>query len=84
MRKPILRRSFNGGEISPTLYVREDVDKVMQGCRVLKNFMVHPHGAAVRRNGFLRWADITDTLFPPETEETGTETETETNTESEG
>ena len=75
MRKPILRRGFNGGEISPTLYLREDVDKVMQGCRVLKNFLVHPHGAVARRNGFLRWADVTDKVLTNKTE-TNTETET--------
>lgn len=62
MNKTILKRSFNGGEISPTLWRREDVKTVQTGCRVLKNFLVHPHGAAVRRCGFVRWADVTDKL----------------------
>ncbi len=82
MRKPILRRSFNGGEVAPTVWQREDVKAVQTGCRVMKNFMVHPHGAAVRRRGFVRWADVTSNVLVTKTE-TDTETETETNTETE-
>lgn len=61
MAKPIVRRSFNNGEIAPTLWFREDVEKVRgASCRVLKNFVVHPHGAAERRRGFVRWADVSE------------------------
>jgi len=57
--KPLLKRSFNAGEVSPTLWRRTDVERVQVGCRTLKNFFVHPHGAAVRRPGFVRWSEIT-------------------------
>lgn len=58
MEKPILRRSFNQGEVAPTMYYREDVQKLSAACRTMKNFLVHPHGAAVRRTGFERWTEI--------------------------
>lgn len=54
----IVKRSFNSGEISPTLWQREDVEKTNSGCRLLKNFMVHVHGAVYRRPGIRRWAVI--------------------------
>lgn len=58
---PIVKRSFNGGEVSPTLWQRTDVDKVQSGCRLLKNFLVHAHGAVYRRPGIRRWAVISTT-----------------------
>lgn len=47
----IVKRSFNSGEISPTLWQRTDVDKTATGCRLLKNFLVHAHGSVHRRPG---------------------------------
>lgn len=58
MRKPILKRSFNGGEIAPSLWVREDVASVHKSCRELRNFLIHPHGAIKRRPGFVRWKEV--------------------------
>lgn len=58
MKKPILKRSFNGGEIAPSLWVREDVEQVSKSCRELKNFLIHPHGAIRRRPGFVRWKEL--------------------------
>jgi len=60
MDKPLLRRAFNAGELAPSMWYREDVDKASLGCREMRNFLVHPHGAAVRRPGFVRWLDVTD------------------------
>ena len=58
MNKPVLKRSFNGGEIAPSMWVREDVDATSRSCRVLRNFIIHPHGAIVRRPGFVRWKGL--------------------------
>lgn len=58
MQKTILKRSFNQGEVSPTMWYREDVQKLQAACRTLSNFLVHPHGAAVRRTGFERWCTV--------------------------
>ncbi len=51
MATAIVKRSFNAGEISPTLWQRTDVGKTSSGCRLLKNFLVHAHGAVYRRPG---------------------------------
>lgn len=55
---PIVKRSFNSGEVSPTLWQREEVEKISAGCRLLKNFLVHIHGAIFRRPGIRKWAVI--------------------------
>lgn len=44
--------SFAGGEISPRLGARTDLDKYQVGCKTLRNFIVRPQGPAVRRPGF--------------------------------
>lgn len=43
--------SFNAGELSPKMLGRVDVSQYTKGCRVLKNFLVTPYGAAERRPG---------------------------------
>ncbi|MDD3311301.1 hypothetical protein [Pseudodesulfovibrio sp.] len=43
--------NFTAGEISPRLEGRTDLSKYFNGCRVLENFLVHPHGGAIRRSG---------------------------------
>ncbi|MDR2946433.1 MAG: hypothetical protein LBV79_06785 [Candidatus Adiutrix sp.] len=48
-----LQSSFTGGELSPSLSARVDFNKFGQGCKLLKNFKVQPHGGAVKRPGFL-------------------------------
>nr|WP_287411365.1 hypothetical protein [Pseudodesulfovibrio sp.] len=44
--------NFTAGEISPRLDGRTDISKYFNGCRVLENFQVHPHGGTTRRSGF--------------------------------
>lgn len=44
--------NFTAGEISPRLEGRVDLSKYFNGCRVLENFHVHPHGGITRRSGF--------------------------------
>lgn len=43
--------SFAGGEISPQLYARTDLDKYAQSLRTCLNMIVRPQGAVVRRPG---------------------------------
>lgn len=45
-------RSFAGGEISPELYGRMDLDKYQTGLARCENFIVLPHGPAQNRPGF--------------------------------
>ena len=43
--------SFAGGEMSPLLYYRSDLEKYRTGCRTLRNFTLTPYGSAKRRPG---------------------------------
>lgn len=47
-----LYRSFAGGEVTPELYGRLDLQKFQTGLALAKNFRVLPHGPADRRTGF--------------------------------
>lgn len=44
--------NFTAGEMSPRLEGRTDLSKYFNGCRVLENFHIHPHGGITRRSGF--------------------------------
>jgi hypothetical protein len=43
--------SFSGGEFSPSLYARVDIQKYSTGARKLRNFFVHPYGGISNRPG---------------------------------
>ena len=43
--------SFTGGEWSPALYGRTDLEKYPTAVRLMKNFYPHPHGGASNRSG---------------------------------
>lgn len=47
-----LWRSFAGGEITPELFGRLDLDKFQVGLKQAKNFRILPHGPAQNRAGF--------------------------------
>lgn len=47
-----LLRSFAGGEISPEMYGRIDLDKFQTGLATCRNFITLPHGPARNRQGF--------------------------------
>lgn len=49
--------NFTAGELSPRLGGRTDLSKYYNGCNVLENFLVHPHGGASRRPGTRYVAD---------------------------
>lgn len=43
--------SFTGGEWSPRLHGRVDIDKYQTACEVLQNMVLYPHGGITRRMG---------------------------------
>lgn len=47
----VLQPSFSGGEISPSLGYRTDLQRYSTACKTLKNFIVHPHGGTSNRPG---------------------------------
>lgn len=47
-----LQSDFTAGELSPSLLARVDLAKYSKGGRTMRNFMVQPHGGAVKRPGF--------------------------------
>lgn len=46
--------NFTAGELSPRVLARVDVDRYANGCEILKNMIVLPHGGAKRRAG-MHW-----------------------------
>lgn len=51
MTNKVLLRSFAGGEITPELNGRLDLDKYQTGLTLARNFITLPHGPAARRPG---------------------------------
>ena len=58
---PIL--NLNGGEYSPLIDARSDIEKYGSGCRTLENFIPRIYGAIERRPGtmFIHKAKAYDT-----------------------
>ncbi len=52
--------NFTGGELSPRLDGRNDLNKYSSGCKTLENMIVYPHGSAARRSGTQFVAEIKD------------------------
>lgn len=46
-----IQAAFTGGEVSPSLYPRVDIDKYRTSARTVKNFIIHPHGGVSNRPG---------------------------------
>ncbi len=53
------RLAFNGGEVSPAMALRSDMDVFPRSCTELTNFDVHATGGISRRRGFSFVADAT-------------------------
>lgn len=53
----MIRNSFNGGELSPAITMRSDLDVFRRGCTCLENFDVGQAGGLKRRKGFRKVAD---------------------------
>jgi hypothetical protein len=51
-----IQPSFSGGEYSPSIYPRVDIEKYRTGLKTCRNFYIHPHGGASNRPGTLYMA----------------------------
>jgi len=51
MPLPVLQPSLIGGELSPLLHGRVDLDRYRQALALCENFVVHPHGGVQNRPG---------------------------------
>lgn len=51
MRASSTQFSFAGGELSPRLYGRSDLQKYAAGAELISNFIVRPEGGLMRRHG---------------------------------
>ena len=60
-----IQTNFTAGELSPRLEGRVDVSKYFNGCMVLENMTIHPHGGASRRSGTRYVADVKDMTRKP-------------------
>ena len=50
--------NFTAGELTPLLEARVDLAQYANGCKTLKNFLVHPQGGAYRRGGTEYVSDV--------------------------
>lgn len=50
--------NFTAGELTPLLEARVDLAQYANGCKTLKNFLVHPQGGAYRRGGTQYISDV--------------------------
>lgn len=57
-----IQTNFTGGEWSPRLYGRVDLEKYGDSCRAMLNAVVHPHGGWTRRPGTLMAANTKSNL----------------------
>jgi len=48
----LLQPTFAGGEYSPAIYPRVDIQKYSSGLRRCRNFLIHPEGGASNRPGW--------------------------------
>jgi hypothetical protein len=46
-----IQPSFSGGEVSPSIYARIDIERYKSSLRTCRNFIIHPHGGASNRPG---------------------------------
>lgn len=52
MGTPLIQPTFSGGELSPSLYARVDIERYGNSVKTAKNFIVRPTGGVVNRPGF--------------------------------
>ncbi len=52
MGTPLIQPTFSGGELSPSLYARVDIERYGNSVKTAKNFLVRPTGGLVNRPGF--------------------------------
>ena len=54
------QKSFTGGELSPALYARNDLNKYQTGAKKIKNGIIHQEGAISNRAGLEYIGEIKD------------------------
>lgn len=54
MRTKVIQTNFTGGEISPTLAGRTELEKYYKSCSAAENVVIMPHGGLKRRPGLSR------------------------------
>lgn len=59
-RASIIQTNFTSGELSPRLMARVDIAKYQNGCELLENWLLMPHGGVAKRPGF-RFINATKT-----------------------
>lgn len=52
MPTPLIQPTFSGGELSPSLQARVDIERYGNSVKTGKNFIVRPYGGLVNRPGF--------------------------------
>ena len=60
MGTPLLQPTFSGGELSPSLYARVDIERYGNSVKTGKNFLVRPTGGLVNRPGFQFIGEVKD------------------------
>ena len=60
MGTPLIQPTFSGGELSPSLYARVDIERYGNSVKTAKNFLVRPTGGLVNRPGFQFIGDVKD------------------------
>lgn len=61
----LYQQSFNGGEISESMFSRVTDSKYQSGLAKCRNFLVEPQGPIVSRPGFQRVLEVKDPTKPP-------------------
>ena len=61
----LYQQSFNGGEISDSMFSRVTDSKYQSGLAKCRNFLVEPQGPIVSRPGFQRVLEVKDPSKPP-------------------
>lgn len=56
----VTQKSFTGGELSPSLYARNDLAKYATGAKIIKNGIIHQEGALSNRAGLEFIGEIKD------------------------
>ena len=56
----IIKNSFTGGEIAPSLYGRSDLSMYQNAVKTMKNFLIHPHGGTSKRPGMEYIGEVKD------------------------
>lgn len=51
MSVSLIKTNFTGGEWSPSLWSRTELEKYGSACKKMRNFFLHPHGGASNRPG---------------------------------